>query len=110
MNIHTLGPLSILTPKRTGGELGDAGDRGIQTSKGILVGEAWTECPGPGGTKHIVDAESTARLWSAAPDLLDALKGLTRIVEGFSYSNTLGKTQMERLEAARAAIAKATTP
>jgi hypothetical protein len=66
--------LSVLVPKRVGGELGEAGDRGIQTAGGVLLGEAWIECPGPGGTKHIMDAQANARLWSAAPDMLEALQ------------------------------------
>lgn len=49
---------------------------------------------------------------SVPPDteLLEAAQGLVRIVEAMRYSITLGKTQIERLEHAKAAIAKATSP
>ena len=36
--------------------------------------------------------------------LREALEGVTRTLEAFSYTTTLGKTQKARLEAARAAL------
>lgn len=46
------------------------------------------------------------RLAGAAPTLLETLAGMTRIVEAFSYTTQLGKTQRERLNAAKAIIAQ----
>ena len=47
------------------------------------------------------------RLIAAAPDLLEALEGVTRTLEAFAYTTQLGRSQTERLEKARAVIAKA---
>ena len=52
------------------------------------------------------NAEGNGPLFAAAPDLLAALEGLERIVTAMSVSG-IGKTQKDRLVAARAAIAKA---
>ena len=38
------------------------------------------------------ECEANARLIAAAPEMFEALKGMTRIVEAFGYTNTLGKT------------------
>ena len=43
----------------------------------------------------------------AADDLYEALKGCVRIIEAYRRSVGLGKSQTERFEAAKAAIAKA---
>ena len=40
--------------------------------------------------------------------LREALAGVTRILEAFSYTTQLGKTQRARLDAARAALGAAT--
>lgn len=48
-----------------------------------------------------------ARLIAAAPELLAALKDTTRILDAVRMSAGLGKKQIERVEAAKAAIAKA---
>lgn len=45
----------------------------------------------------------------ADTELLEAAQGLVRVVEAMRYSTWLGKTQIERLERAKAAIAKATS-
>lgn len=42
-----------------------------------------------------------------AVDLLSSLEEVTRILEAFSYTTQLGKSQRERLERAKALIAKA---
>jgi len=47
------------------------------------------------------------RLRASNAALLAALQGVTRTLEAFSYTTTLGKTQAARLDAARTAIAKA---
>jgi hypothetical protein len=56
------------------------------------------------------DGSAERRMMQAAPDLLAALKGLERIVTAFAATTRLGTTQVKRLEAARAAIAKAERP
>lgn len=48
-----------------------------------------------------------AKLIAAAPELLEALEDVTRILEAMRYTAGLGKNQLQRLEQARAAIAKA---
>ena len=48
-----------------------------------------------------------AHLIAAAPELLSALKDVTRILEAVRYTAGLGKKQAERLEHARAALKKA---
>lgn len=54
---------------------------------------------------HLQDAN--ARLIAAAPDLLEAVAGLIRLSEAIRHSVGLGKNQLERIERAKAAIAKA---
>ena len=65
--------------------------------------------------RHICDIsiyddedEATARLIAAAPELLEALQGLVRFTDAVRVQVGMGKTQLERLAKARAAIAKAT--
>jgi hypothetical protein len=50
---------------------------------------------------------ANARLIAAAPDMLRALKDLTRFCDAVRVQVGMGKTQLARLEQARAAIAKA---
>lgn len=50
---------------------------------------------------------ANAQLIAAAPELLEALQDITRILEAFSYTTQLGNTQKLRLDKAKAAIAKA---
>ena len=57
--------------------------------------------------ENLDDALSRARLTAAAPALLEALKGVTRILEAFSYTTKLGKTQQARLTAAKDIITQA---
>lgn len=78
--------------------------RTIKASRGVIA-----RCPLPqdGGT---FDVQTNARLIAAAPDLLAALNGLleieeTRIATGAFTPNAGAQS---RIEAARAAIAKAT--
>lgn len=52
--------------------------------------------------------DANSRLIETAPELLEALVGVVRIVEAFKVSTQLGRSQTERLEKAKAAIAKAT--
>lgn len=51
--------------------------------------------------------EANARLIAAAPELLEALQGLVRFTDAVRVQVGMGKTQLERLAKARAAIAKA---
>lgn len=51
--------------------------------------------------------EANARLIAAAPEMLDSLKDCVRMLEAVRYTAGLGKHQMERVERAKAAIAKA---
>lgn len=71
---HTPGPWNVIVPEKTGGALGDAGDRGIE-SAGVAIAEAWEHCPtrgNPDGTR--VDAAANARLIASAPDLVTAMQ------------------------------------
>lgn len=52
--------------------------------------------------------EGNARLLAAAPELLEALQGLVRFTDAVRVQVGMGRTQLERLAKARAAIAKAT--
>lgn len=77
-------------------------DQVIHDSNDMLI----THVDG-GSFRSVGEDCANAKLMAAAPELLDSLQGLTRIVEAFRLSQSLGKTQLERLEAAKAAIAKA---
>jgi hypothetical protein len=48
-----------------------------------------------------------ARKAALHEEMLEALQGVTRILEAFSYTNQFGRSQRDRLNKARAAIAKA---
>lgn len=68
---------------------------------------------GPGkefGLIAAVTEEADARLIAAAPELLEALRGLARFCDAVRVQVGMGKHQIERLEKARAAIAKAVGP
>ena len=72
MNEHTQGRLQIVGPSEARVDWGptkhDAGDYAIVDEQHHILGEAYARV----GTKTIAPAEANARLWSAAPDLLDA--------------------------------------
>lgn len=53
------------------------------------------------------DPEANARLIAAAPDLMRAVEDLLPILEAVRYTAGLGKSQLARIENARAALAKA---
>ncbi|QEL19297.1 hypothetical protein [Limnoglobus roseus] len=54
------------------------------------------------------EQRSVIRLLEMAPAMLESLQELTRIIEAFTYTTQLGRTQKKRLDRAKAAIAKAT--
>lgn len=54
------------------------------------------------------DQAEYARLFAAAPDLLEALQGLVRFTDAVRVQVGMGKSQLERLTKAHAAIARAT--
>lgn len=66
---------------------------------------AWHVVPIKGGIA--TDREANARLIAAAPDLYEALKSLIPILEAVRYTVGLRGNQLERMEAGRAALAKA---
>ncbi len=51
--------------------------------------------------------QDDADCMAASKEMLSALKGVTRILEAFKYTQTLAASQLFRLEAARLAIEKA---
>lgn len=57
--------------------------------------------------EHTSEQAADASLIAAAPDLLAALKDITRFCDAVRVQVGMGKTQLARLEAARSAIAKA---
>lgn len=59
-------------------------------------------------THEKAEQHANARLIAAAPSLLEAAKGLVRIVEAMRMTTGLGKNQIARLEAALSAIHAAT--
>lgn len=52
-------------------------------------------------------SEEHARVIAMSCEILDSLEGVARIVEGIRLSQTLGRTQLERLNKAKSAIEKA---
>lgn len=81
---------------------------------GVLTDAMSLSADGPlvtcwaGGEIGYERAEANARLIAAAPELLEALQGLIRVVDAMKMTTGLGKTQIARLDGAKAAIAKAT--
>jgi len=51
--------------------------------------------------------EANARLFAAAPDMLETLKGVVRVLPRFQMARMLSASEIAALEEARAAIAKA---
>lgn len=49
---------------------------------------------------------ANARIIAAAPEMLEALGGLIRIIDAMKMSTGLGKNQTERLEKARSLVAR----
>lgn len=64
--------------------------------------ETWIDAAG----SNLTDAEKNHAIYSAAPDLLEALRGLAEIVEDLD-PETVNFNPAAAVEAARAAIAKA---
>jgi hypothetical protein len=65
--------------------------------------------PGPWKTteEYYADVAARENLREAAQELLEACKGLVRYAEAARYTAGMGAHQLARLEAAKAAIAKA---
>lgn len=68
----------------------------------------FTDDPGPNLSTTSGEVDANARLMAAAPELLEACKGLVRYAEAVRHSAGMGKEQLKRLESAKAAIARAT--
>jgi hypothetical protein len=62
---------------------------------------------GEGWQSECAVREANARLIAAAPDLLDAIKPLLALLEPVETLGLLAAPELEKLNAARAAIAKA---
>jgi hypothetical protein len=75
---------------------------------GMFDGAEPLHGPNSGFTKE--DAEFIVRACNSHYQLLEACKSLLPILEAVRYTAGLGKTQMERVEKARAAIALASNP
>lgn len=58
-------------------------------------------------TEENETGEANARLISAAPELYAGLSDALRMLEAVRYTTGLGKKQLERIEKAKAALAKA---
>lgn len=75
-----------------------------------LLRELIQAAKGFGGTdveSHLDAAENIVdRMESLTTELADALEGVLRIVSAYSLSQGLGKNQAERVEKAKAALAK----
>lgn len=75
---------------------------------GELTGEGVADCGFGVWRGGSAEALANARLIAAAPELLEAVKILLPILEAVRYTTGLGKTQIARIEKAKATIAKAT--
>lgn len=97
------GNWSVIEPSRTGGALGDSGDRGIRakTSKGyVLIAEVFQD----GNSEWTKDRVSLptaqiASLASAAPELFSELKYLVSVIEN-GHGGSIGPTDLDRAKAA----------
>lgn len=93
---HTLGPWEL--------ELLDDGSFYVFTLPTVDMGSAFTVCR-RGSIAHRVDqSHANARLIAAAPELLDGARGLLELLD--QIDDEAGSD--ERVQQARAAIAKAT--
>lgn len=70
-------------------------------AEALRYGEPWRDLT---GDRFISALASRAAI---ADELLEALQGVTRTLEAFSYTNQFGHSQRDRLNKARATIAKA---
>ena len=104
---HTPGPWRVdPSYNPTGGELFAIGAL-YQWPEGenAFVGIAFTPCKGVG--PYAAHREADARLIAAAPELLEALKGLLADIEDYQRINNIGGEQNHAQVMARSAIAKA---
>lgn len=91
MSKHTKGPWEI-----------------VPVESGVFGGGPWHAIKGVQGDRVAsVSCANDAHLIAAAPEMLDALKGVVRTLEAFSYTTQLGESQSRRLADAKAVIAKA---
>lgn len=84
-----------------------AGEWAVFNKNAVAVGQ-FTYRPHWPGIAQQGEMEANARLIAAAPDMLEALRGLLQQNEEFCERTGLGDT--DQMEAARAAISKALTP
>ena len=106
MSAHTKGPWSIYRPisKNAEARLGVDGSNG-HAIVFFAYGDDNTDSGIHGATPE--EAEANARLIAAAPDLLEALKGLYADQVDYLTINKLGGKDNHWMKAARAAISKA---
>lgn len=101
----TNAPTSPLTIKQLASPKWDEdGDCALVDTEGKIVGEAYRTV-GHGDTRP---AQENARLWAAAPELLESLKWSLQFAERFASEHNDGPTMAACIGQARAAIAKAT--
>ncbi len=97
MSGHTPGPWRTSGPSKVVSAISDGGDYAILDADGEIIAEAIRQV----GPSDFRPANANARLIAAAPDLLEALEAI------LAEDNPTLATMNERLEAGRAAIAKA---
>jgi len=103
--MYTQGPLDIKGPSNGKQKSIDGGGDFAILKDGFIVGEAFRLCGElPSKVPVIADAESNARLWASAPDLLADCKALLEAFEGYEM---LAALAIDVQEKARRDIAKA---